>query len=86
MHAKYKLCCHAKLKRDFVISLTNTEILPWLKIHEDAHQFLLLSWLLGNSTRHLGLLQGASLGTDFFLHLVTGNDETFHWMESQSEN
>ena len=70
----------------FVISLANIEILPWLKILEDAHQFLLLSWLLGSSPQHLGLLQGASLGTGFFLHLVTGNDGTFHWMESQSEN
>ena len=55
-------------------------------MHGDAHQFLLLSWLLGNSTLLPGLLQGASPGTDFFLHQVTENDETFHRMESQSEN
>ena len=85
MPAEYILCCDAKLKL-FVISLANIEILPWLTILEDAHQFLLLSWLQVKSTQHLGLLQGASLGTGFFLHLVTGNDGTFHWMEFQSEN
>ena len=72
------------MKRDCVILLTNIVILLWLKILEDAHHFLLLSWLLGNSVLLLGLLQGAFLGTDFFLHNVTGNDKTFHWMESQS--